>query len=229
MRLLAIDCSTEALSVAAGDASNVTQRHGHAGQSHSELALAWIDEVLAARGWRPHDLDAIAFGAGPGTFTGIRIACGIAQGLALGAGIAVVAVPTLEAIAQRANSMNGATRVLACLDARMQEVYVAAYALAAGRWQAAMAAAVVAPGQVQAPPGKWFGAGGGFAAYPDLASSIALRGVDASVEPTATSIIELAAVRLRAGEGVAPDDALPLYVRHRVALTSAQRAAGERL
>ena len=229
MRLLAIDCSTEALSVAAGDAFNVTQRHGHAGQSHSELALAWIDEVLATRGWRPRDLDAIAFGAGPGTFTGIRIACGIAQGLALGAGIAVVAVPTLEAIAQRANRMNGATRVLACLDARMQEVYVAAYELEAGRWQASMAPAVVAPGQIQVTPGEWFGAGGGFAAYPDLASSIALREVDASVEPTAQSIIELAVVRLRAGEGVAPDDALPLYVRHRVALTSAQRAAGERL
>src|SRR5687768_5956740 len=88
MRILAIDCSTEALSVAAGDAVDTTRRHGHAGQSHSRLALAWIDEVLAARSWRLDDLDGIAFGAGPGTFTGIRIACGIAQGLALGAGVA---------------------------------------------------------------------------------------------------------------------------------------------
>jgi len=229
MRILAIDCSTEALSVAAGDAVDTTHRHGHAGQSHSQLALAWIDEVLAERGWRTGDLEGIAFGAGPGTFTGIRIACGIAQGLALGAGIAVVAVPTLEAIAQQAWRLHGATRVLACLDARMREVYVAAYERSGDSWFPQAVPAVTKPGDVDLPAGEWFGAGGGFAAYPELAALKRLSAVDASLEPTASSIVELAARRLRSGEGVGPGEALPLYVRHRVALTSAERAAGERL
>src|SRR5688572_5779928 len=226
MRILAIDCSTEALSVAAGDAVDTTRRHGHAGQSHSRLALAWIDEVLAARSWRLDDLDGIAFGAGPGTFTGIRIACGIAQGLALGA---VVAIPTLEAMAQQAWRVHAATRVLACLDARMREVYVAAYERAGDRWLARMAPTVIKPGEIELPGGEWFGAGGGFDAYPELAGSSGRSGVDASIQPTASAIVELAVIRLRAGEGVAPDEALPLYVRHRVALTSAERAAGKRL
>jgi tRNA threonylcarbamoyladenosine biosynthesis protein TsaB len=229
MRLLAIDCSTEALSVAAGDAANTTQRHGHAGQSHSRLALAWIDEVLAARGWRIGDLDGIAFGAGPGTFTGIRIACGIAQGLALGAGIAVVAVPTLEAIAQQAFRVHGATRVLACLDARMREVYIAAHERTGDCWQAPIAPTVIKPDELELPAGEWFGAGGGFAAYPDLAKLERLSGVDPSLEPVAPAIVALAESRLRSGEGVDAAEALPLYVRHRVALTSAERAAGERL
>ena len=229
MRVLAIDCSTEALSVAAGDAVDITQRHGRAGQSHSELALAWIDEVLATRAWRVRDLDGIAFGAGPGTFTGIRIACGVAQGLALVADVPVVAVPTLEAIAQRAYRLNGATRVLACLDARMREVYVGAYELAVDRWIAKMTPTVLKPGELEAPQGAWHGAGGGFAAYPQLADSTQFSGVDASIAPVASAIVELAAIRLRAGEGMTADEALPLYVRHRVALTSAERAAGERL
>jgi tRNA threonylcarbamoyladenosine biosynthesis protein TsaB len=204
MRILAIDCSTEALSVAAGDAAGSTLRHGHAGQLHSRLALAWIDEVLAERSWPVADLDGIAFGAGPGTFTGIRIACGIAQGLA-------------------------ATHVLACLDARMREVYVAAYERAGDRWLPRMSPTVVKPGEIEVPGGEWFGAGGGFDAYPELADASGLSGVDASIEPIESAIVELAAIRLRAGEGVGPDQALPLYVRHRVALTSAERAAGERL
>ena len=229
MRILAIDCSTEALSVAAGDAAGSTLRHGHAGQLHSRLALAWIDEVLAERSWRVADLDGIAFGAGPGTFTGIRIACGIAQGLALGADVAVVAIPTLEAMAQQAWRVHAATRVLACLDARMREVYVAAYESAGDRWLARMSPTVAKPGEIEVPGGEWFGAGGGFDAYPELAAASGLSGVDASIEPIASAIVELAAIRLRAGEGVGPDQALPLYVRHRVALTSAERAAGERL
>lgn len=229
MRILAIDCSTEALSVAAGDAAEVTHRRGLAGQSHSQLALEWVDAVLAARGWRIGDLDGIAFGAGPGAFTGVRIACGIAQGLALGAGLAVVPVSTLEAIAQRAYRTHGATRVLACLDARMQEVYVAAYERADDAWRAVLAPAVMKPEDAALPDRDWFAAGGGFAAYPELAGRLMLRALDASLEPSATALIELAAPRLAAGQGVDAAHALPLYVRHRVALTSAERAAGARL
>jgi tRNA threonylcarbamoyladenosine biosynthesis protein TsaB len=229
MRVLAIDCSTEALSVAVGDERETTQRRGHAGQAHSQLALDWIDDVLAQRGWQLGDLDGIAFGAGPGAFTGVRIACGIAQGLALGAGVDVVAVPTLEAIAQQAFTTNGSTRVFACLDARMREVYVAGYAREGDAWRTIVAPAVLKPGDVALPPGEWSGAGGGFLAYPELGDLPRLGGFDAALEPTASAIIELALPRLRAGEGVDAAHALPLYVRHRVALTSAERAAGARL
>src|SRR5512134_1681456 len=104
------------LSVAACDASGVAERCEPAGQSHSAHVLPLVDAVLAERGWALAHVDGIAFGAGPGSFTGVRIACGIAQGLALGAGKPVVAVGTLEALAEAAWSRHGVTRVFACLD-----------------------------------------------------------------------------------------------------------------
>lgn len=229
MRVLAIDCSTEWLAVAAGDATTCIERREHAGQTHSQLALPRIESVLAELGWRVGDLDGIAFGAGPGTFTGVRIACGIAQGLALGASRPVVPVTTLEALAEQAFATHAATRVLACLDARMQEVYVAAYERLDGTWREVEAPAVVRPDQVIVPEGEWFGAGPGFAAYPALAQRLSLRASDATIAPTAAAIIALAVPRLMAGQAVDAAHALPLYVRHRVALTSAERAAGARL
>ncbi len=229
MRVLAIDCSTEWLLVAAGDATGCVERREHAGQSHSQLALPRIAAVLGERGWRVRDLDGIAFGAGPGSFTGVRIACGVAQGLALGASRPVVPVPTLEALAQQAFRVHAATRVCACLDARMREVYVAAYERQGDSWREANAPAVMRPDDVVMPEGEWFGAGGGFIAYPDLAQRLSLRAVDAALQPSALAIIELAVPRLAAGQGVEAAQALPLYVRHRVALTSAERAAGARL
>jgi tRNA threonylcarbamoyladenosine biosynthesis protein TsaB len=229
MRILAIDCSTEWLTVAAGDATGCVERREHAGQSHSQLALPRIDAVLAERGWRVGDLDGIAFGAGPGSFTGVRIACGIAQGLALGVSRPVVPVATLEVLAQQAFITHAVTRVLACLDARMHEVYVAAYERHDDRWRETLPPAVLKPADVSVPDGEWFGAGEGFSAYPELAQRLALHAVDATLRPSACAIIELAASRLAAGQGVDAAHALPLYVRHRVALTSAERAAGARL
>ena len=229
MRVLAIDCSTEWLAVAAGDAKGCVERREHAGQTHSQLALPRIAEVLAERGWQVGDLDGIAFGAGPGSFTGVRIACGIAQGLALGASRPVVPVATLEALAQQAFDVHAATRVVACLDARMNEVYVAAYERDDRAWREMQSPAVLRPDDVVVPRGEWFGAGEGFAAYPRLAQRLALRAIDATLAPTAGAILALAVPRLIAGQGVDAAHALPLYVRHRVALTSAERAAGARL
>jgi len=232
MKLLAFDTSTNWLSVACGADDAWCIRGEPAGQAHSERLLPLVAAVLAEAGWSLRSLDGIAFGAGPGSFTGVRIACGVAQGLGLGADLPLVPVPTLEALAQAAWREHSAAHVVACLDARMREVYVAAYAREEGRWNEILAPAVLAPVDVALPTtarAAWFGVGGGFAAYPALATRLALRRVDADAVPDARAIGELAQPRLAAGQGVAAADALPLYVRHRVALTTVERAAGARL
>ncbi len=231
MRLLAFDTSTYWLSVACGDAEALATREEPAGNAHSERLLPLVDAVLADCGWSLRDLDAIAFGAGPGSFTGLRIACGVAQGLSLGAGVPLLPVPTLEALAQHAWRTHGVPRVLACLDARMREVYVAAYERADGGWRERAAPAVLAPMRVRPPEGggHWLGAGDGFAAYPELAAALELSDFDAAAVPDARAVAELARPRVAAGLAVDAAHALPLYVRHRVALTTAERDAGMRL
>jgi tRNA threonylcarbamoyladenosine biosynthesis protein TsaB len=230
MKLLAFDTSTHWLSVACGAGETWCVRGEAAGQAHSERLLPLVHSVLAEAGWSLHSLDGIAFGAGPGSFTGVRIACGVAQGLALGADLPLIPVSTLEALAQAAwRERSATTQVLACLDARMREVYIAAYAREDGCWSEVLAPAVLKPDDVVAPArgrAAWFGVGGGFAAYPSLQTRLALEHVDADAVPDARSIGELAQPRFATGEGVAAARALPLYVRHRVALTMAERAAG---
>ena len=230
MRVLSFDTSTEWLTVAVGDGSAWTMHQERAGSANSERILPVVDAVLAEAGWRLADLDGIAFGAGPGAFTGVRIACSVAQGLALGANIPVVAVPTLLAVAQHAWSEHSATRVLACLDARMAEVYVAFHVRDGDGWRTEREPAVVKPADVSVPAdGAWDGAGDGFRAYPDLAAHTGVARVFADTLPTARAIGELALPLLASGQGVAPSEALPLYVRHRVALTTSERNAGMRL
>ena len=230
MRILALETSTEWCSVAVGDGARWHVRDELAGQAHSERALVLCAALLAEADWPLRSLDGIAFGAGPGSFTGIRIACGLAQGLSLADDLPVVPVPTLAALAQSAWTDGGHTHVVACLDARMREVYVAAYHRRDETWHDVAAPAVLAPAAVVSPAGSgWFGAGNGFRVYPALTSQLALAGVDEAARPTARAVAELALPRLAAGEGVAAEDALPLYVRHRVALTTAERDAGGRL
>jgi tRNA threonylcarbamoyladenosine biosynthesis protein TsaB len=227
MRILALDTSTEWCSVAVGVAGSWLERSEHVGHAHSERLLPMVRAALAAAQWSPANLDGIAFGAGPGSFTGIRIGCGVAQGLALALDCPVLGVPTLEAIAVA----DGSDDVLACLDARMREVYVAAYRRVEGHLAEVSGPAVLPPARVCLPgdtprSGHWSGAGPGFAAYPDLAVRLGLSRVNALALPTATAIATLALPRFAAGGGVPAGEALPLYVRHRVALTTAERAAG---
>jgi tRNA threonylcarbamoyladenosine biosynthesis protein TsaB len=233
MRILALDTSTEWCSVAVGDGSEWHRLDEHAGQSHSERVLPMVRAVLADAGWTLANLDGIAFGAGPGSFTGVRIGCGVAQGLALGADLRVVGIPTLEALAQEVFRARGWRHVFACLDARMREVYVASYALVDGGWRESSGPAVMPPAAVRRAPSsapfEWFGAGNGFVAYPALASQLLLADTAADAHPTARSIAELALPRLAAGEGVAAVDAAPVYVRERVALTAVEQAQGVRL
>jgi tRNA threonylcarbamoyladenosine biosynthesis protein TsaB len=226
MRILALDTSTEWCSVAAGDGERWVEERLHSREAHSEHVLPMVDRALAACGYALRDLDAVAFGAGPGSFTGVRIAAGVAQGLALGAGLRVLPVCTLEAIAR----LDGGERVIACLDARMREVYIAAYERRGDRYVETIMPAVMAPERAMRPRGDgWRGAGNGFAAYPALREQLALSSIDDGASPTARAIAGIALPRLRAGEGVGAAEALPLYVRHRVALTVAERAAGATL
>ncbi len=230
MRVLALDTSTEWLSVAVGDGVAWHARAERAGAQNSQRLLPAVHATLADAGWALRDLDGIAFGAGPGAFTGVRIACSVAQGLAFGAERPVVPVSTLAALAQALWRDRGSGRVFACLDARMQEVYVGAYERARDGWNVVAAPAVCKPADVRLPPGAaWHGAGDGFAAYPELAGLEGMAGAAAAVVPDARAIGELALPELAAGRGVAAQDALPLYVRHRVALTIDERAAGARL
>jgi tRNA threonylcarbamoyladenosine biosynthesis protein TsaB len=231
MKLLAFDTSTQWLSVACGEGNVWFTRGEMAGQAASERLLPLVDAVLAEAGWSLADLDAIAFGAGPGSFTGVRIACGVAQGLGLGADLPLIAVPSLEALAHAAWRIHGAARVFACLDARMREVYVAAYARVDDRWETRLPPAVLAPAAVVLPDdaGPWFAAGDGLLAYPELVSALHWSKSDFTIVPDARDIAALALPRLMAGEAVDAAHALPLYVRHRVALTTAERQAGQRL
>jgi len=165
---------------------------------------------------------AVAFGAGPGSFTGLRIACGLAQGLALARDLPVIGISSLEAIAQEANE----PRVVACIDARMREVYYAALTIEdsehGSRWREVIAAQCVAPEHAPRPPaGEWIGAGNGFAVYGNLG----LKRVLPEVHPSAMAVAQLAAPRLAAGEGVDAALATPIYVRDKVAFTKAELAS----
>jgi tRNA threonylcarbamoyladenosine biosynthesis protein TsaB len=230
MQILAFDTSTSWLSVALYDGSEaivVTERCGNAS---SERILPSVGELLARAGTVLSRLDGIAYGAGPGAFTGVRIACAVAQGLAFGADLPVYGVSTLDALAQAAWRTHRWPRVVACLDARMREVYVSASVREHNVMNAIVEPRVQKPADVERPDdGEWWGAGDGFAAYATLCDQLRLVACDAELIPDGQSIAECAWPRVVAGGGVPAERAEPLYVRHRVALTSAERAAGLRL
>ena len=225
MQLLALETSTEYCSVALWQDGNISSRCELAGQKHSELLIAMLDEVLREAGVKLAQLDGIAFGAGPGSFTGVRIACGVAQGLALGAGLPVVGVCTLQALAQA----SGHNKVIAALDARMNEVYHAAYIKQGEEWTVICAPNLCLPQQAgQVEGGNWFGTGSGFAAHgATLQNRYAeqLTGSDDSLIPNAVAIAQLAAPQFAAGRGVDAALAQPLYLRDKVALKTHEREA----
>jgi len=216
MKFAAFETSTDWCSVALwidGEIAGVEERAGHA---HSERVLPMLGRLSAAAGVSIAQLDAVAFGAGPGSFTGLRIACGIAQGLALARGLPVLGVSTLEAMAEE----SGAARVVACLDARMHEVYYSAIEKLGDRWREVIPAQCVAPAAVRLPPGDgWVGCGNGFAVY----GSLGLDRVIPEIHPSAVAVARLAAPRINAGEGVDAEFAVPVYVRDKVAFTIDER------
>jgi tRNA threonylcarbamoyladenosine biosynthesis protein TsaB len=224
MKFLALDTSTEYCSAALWLEGRVEARRALAGQAHSALLLPMIDALLADAGTALAALDGIAFGAGPGSFTGLRIACAVTQGLALGADLPVFGVSTLESIAEQ----SGGERVLSALDARMAEVYWAAYERCDGGWKAVREPVLSLPEAVAVPDAReWIGAGNGFAVLPASALP-ALARIDAGLWPDAASIARLAAPALAAGRGYDAARAAPVYLRDKVALTVAERRQRQR-
>jgi tRNA threonylcarbamoyladenosine biosynthesis protein TsaB len=223
MRILALDTSTEYLSLALSLDGQVISRDRHAGQTHSQLILPTIGEMLKEAGVGLRDLDGIAFGAGPGSFTGLRIACGVTQGLAFGANLPVAGISTLLALAHG----SGADRAIACLDARMGEVYHAAYVNSGNGWQEASTPGLYRPEDVPVPAGNdWTGTGTGWQAYGDILRERVGESVTRILPqtyPQASAIAALAMGVFRAGQGVPAAQAAPVYIRNKVALTMRER------
>lgn len=234
MRILALETSTEYCSVALSQAGSKLERFELVGQKHSELLMPMLDGLLKASGVTLAELDGIAFGCGPGSFTGVRIACGVTQGLAFGAGLPVAGVCTLLALAQAQYELAGRRRVVAALDARMNEVYFAAYERIAEGWTTVCEPCLCKPEDApELPGGDWFGAGSGFAAHGEaLRARYAgqLADVDGAAVPQAAAIAALGEAMFARGAGVAAAQAVPLYLRDKVALKTAERerlAAGK--
>lgn len=234
MNLLAFDTSTEYLSLALMVADRTLTFDLNAGQSHSQIILPQIKALLHSGGVELKDLDGIAFGAGPGSFTGVRIAAGVAQGLGFGANLPVVSICTLLALAEAAAVNDAAaTRVIACLDARMGEVYHAAYEKIDAVWVSALAPGLYKPDAVPVLSGaSWVGAGSGWQTYAPQLSDIyseQLLSMQPQLLPTAGAILHLAQPIFARGEATHASEALPLYIRNRVALKTAEREQGLRL
>ena len=223
VKILALDTSTDLCSVALLDQNQVDARDVIAGQRNSELLLPMVDGLLRDHGLTVNQVDAIAFGSGPGSFTGLRIACGVAQCMAFGAGVPIVAVGTLLALAEASL----AERAVCCLDARMGEVYHAAYEKSGDDWTEIDAPGLYKPFQVPPLTGaQWTGCGSGFAVHGDALRAVYAASVDrvaADLVPHARQIASVAARQVAAGRTLDAALAVPIYVRDKVALRVDER------
>lgn len=241
MKLLAFDTSTEIMSIAVqrevDGVAQVWQHTGAGGAQSSATLIPTIQRLLGQAGLRLAELDAIAFGRGPGSFTGLRTACSVAQGLAFGAsakardgaGVKVLPIDSLLAVAEEARYQQGAGpgpfRVVALLDARMDEMYAAWYEFAGAQWALQKEESLIRPEALAlALDAGWVLAGNAFAVYgerlPALPAAPRLEAL-----PTATAMLRLAPALLAAGHAVPPEQALPRYIRDKVAKTTLERAA----
>ena len=222
-RILALDTATEACSAALLNQQQIDARFEIAPRDHTQRILPLVQELLQVQQLELTALDALAFGRGPGSFTGVRIGIGIAQGLALGANLPMIGVSSLATMAQGAWRLTGATRVLAAIDARMGEVYWAEYQRDAnGEWQGAETEAVLKPEAAEARiaqlTGEWATVGTGWQAYPHLLTSANAKLVATDVAlPAAEDMLPLALSAWQRGESVAVENAEPVYLRNEVA------------
>ena len=238
MNLLAFDTSTDTLSIAVARDGTVWQHTGPGGAQASATLIPAVAQLLERAGLDFASLDAIAFGRGPGSFTGLRTACAVAQGLALGSesrgngrGVPALPIDTLWALAEQARLQYGCTQVVAVLDARMDEVYAARYQWQAGAWHRHTSDgsdgsdgsefSLCKPEALLVPPG-WTVAGNAQAAYGER---LAPDATHVHALPTAAALLSLSPALLAAGSAVTAEHALPLYVRDKVAKTTAERMA----
>ena len=220
MIILALETAADPGSIALWLDGAVVARNCPAAHSNSETLLPLAEQVLRENGLNISDIDAVAFGSGPGSFTGLRVACGVAQGLAVARDLPLLGVGTLEAMAYA----SGAARVIVALDARMGEVYVGYFE--DGRLCSELG--VYPPGSVPLPQsGGWLACGSGISAYPVLRERLApwVEGWRPEIAPNAEAVLRLAAPRLARGETIDPADAYPVYVRDKVAKTVVERLA----
>ena len=224
--ILAIETSSELASCALLSGDTVLSRESGGVRTHSQSVLPMVQELLLEAELKLADVDAIAFGAGPGSFTGVRTACGVAQGLAFGAELPVLPLVTLEAMAEACRAVSGAAEVLAVLDARMNEVYWAQYRFD-GAWQTVIEPTLSSPDAVAPRMVAGLAAcGNGFAAYPDafMGKDFAAQ-LDAAIVPHARDMARIGAAAFAGGQAVPAAQAQPLYLRNKVAYTSAERQA----
>jgi len=221
-RILAIDTATEACSVALLNDESTDALFELCPREHTQRILPMVQQVLANHQLNLNQLDALAFGRGPGSFTGVRIGIGIAQGLGLGADLPLIGVSTLATMAQGAWRQTGATRVLAAIDARMGEVYWAEYQRdEQGNCLGESSEAVLKPEAAMARmaqlEGEWATVGTGWKAWPELAAQSPLQLTATAVElPAAEDMLPLAVLALAAGYTVAAEHAEPTYLRNEV-------------
>ena len=224
MNLLAVETSTELCSAALLRGDELFVEEAIAENRHSELLAPMIRRLLERAHLRAAEMDAFGFGQGPGSFTGIRIACGVIQGLAFASNRPVVPVPSLLALAEQSNE----GRVIAALDARMDETYVAAYARGADDWDEVIAPRLADRRALPPLPGRrWAATGSGFDRFDWLREAYRDQ-VEMRFEgdlPRAGAVARLAARRFARGAGIAAEDAAPLYLRDKVALTTEERHA----
>ena len=221
VKLLAIDTATEACSVSLSFGDGRIDRYVELERGHAERVLPMVESVLAEAGIRLAALDAIAFGRGPGGFTGVRLAASVVQGLAFGAGVGVVPISDLSAVAMRARDLRPeARRILVANDARMREVYWAEFP-ASDLLRPVAGEHVGPPDQVAIAHSEdvWLAAGRGLRAWPDLSARCQTAGavLFEDLLPRASEILELARPLVAARQVLDPAEAVPVYVRDRVA------------
>ncbi|PMR76601.1 tRNA (adenosine(37)-N6)-threonylcarbamoyltransferase complex dimerization subunit type 1 TsaB [Billgrantia endophytica] len=226
--LLALDASSSACSAALlhrrdGAEDRLISRFALTPREHTRRLLPMVDEVLAEAGITPGELDAVAYGRGPGSFTGLRIAAGVAQGLAYGLNRPLIGISTLEALALCAHRRHQCEHVMTAMDARMGEIYVAAWRCHRGRTEALAPEAVMSPDRLRLPEGDdqrgWVGVGSGWALWDGMSPAVQ-AGVGqcfSDLEPAAEEMVQLAAHAFAAGEGGAAHEVQPVYLRDQVA------------
>jgi len=220
MNLLGIETATDLCSVALMAGGRIVERETDEPRSHADRVLTMVRDCIEETGLQLSDLDVLVFGRGPGSFTGIRIATGVIQGLALGAGLPVVPVSSLAGHAAAARRRLGASQVAVAVDARMGECYWGCFEVsAAGEARLLGEERIAAPDEIEAPPGEgWVGIGSGWAAYPELGAALPLvRVAEQSILPSARDLLPSAVAALERGEAVPAEQALPVYLRDKVA------------